>query len=385
MKYSNIFIAIVFLSSFLGILFAFLNNQIIIIPNDNNNNSNNSGKFLDNKIRRKDNNLLNDEDENYKKPEGNNIIPIAINIDLYYYLQAIVFLTSLLENIGPNTKYQLYIMIPSRFDDNYKKNINSLMDKYGKEKIDIKYINMKDSFQTAVTSMHISRTAYFRLLLPSMLPNFDKIIYSDCDVINFGDLSNLYNLPLKDNIYFRGIPDYYGNKEELSVFGINPDMYMNSGILLMNLKSLRKYGIERKIVELCEENYLEHHDQTAINVICYQNVEKLPIKYAMFNFESYDKIVEYNKGQKWKIRYNEKELMEAYNSPVMIHFAGFDKPWNHRNVKFEEYWWFYAQKTDFYEDILIQNEYTEEEIYLIIKRIPENGGFLRNNYKKNSS
>jgi lipopolysaccharide biosynthesis glycosyltransferase len=387
MRYSNVFYAIIFLSSFLGILFAILNNKIVIITNDKNDiNNNHKGKNLYGKTKNKNenNNLLND-DYNYKNVERNNIIPLAINIDMAYCLQAIVFLTSLLENIGPNTKYEVYIMIPDLFDDKSKIRINSLMEKYGKEKIEIQYINMKNSFKTAVTGDHISTTAYYRLLLPSMLPNIDKIIYSDCDVINFEDLTNLYNLQLKDNIYFRGLPDYNVHEDELRGFGVYSNFYMNSGILLMNLKSLRKYGIERKIIDLCDNYYLEHHDQTAINVICSKNIETLPIKYAIFNFESYGKLVEYNNGQNWGYRYSQKELKEAFNRPVMLHFAGFDKPWNHKKVHFEEYWWFYAKKTDVYEDLLVTNEYLEEEVDLIIKKIPENGGFLRNNILINNN
>ena len=242
MEYKEIFIIIFFISCSSGIIFAILNNNIILI-NDENNNHSSYKKGIENK----DNNYLNEEEVNNNgNKQRNNIIPIAINIDNNYYLQAIVFITSLLENIGPNSKYE--------------KSIDSLIDKYGKEKIKFKYIIMKDTFLYAITSAHISTTAYYRLLLSSILPNIDKIIYSDCDVINFEDLTNLYNIKIKDNIYYMGFPDYYSHTKELLKYGVYSNFYMNSGILLINLKSLRKNGIEKKLIKICDDEILEHHD-----------------------------------------------------------------------------------------------------------------------------
>ena len=373
MKYSNTFILILLISSISGIILAILNNDFIKINDESEENIIKQNK---NRLRYKEKGKFKDNKAINKQY---NIIPLAINIDNNYILQAIVFLTSLLENMDLTTKYEIYIMVPNDLSHNSKASIDSLVEKYGKEKIKIQYINMKDAFSNSGISEHISTSAYYRILLPSLLPKIDKIIYSDCDVINFEDLSEMYNIQLKENIYYMGIPDYYEHHKELLDFGISTSIYMNSGILLMNLKSLRKYGIERRLIDLCENYLLEHHDQTAINLVCKNNIEKLHIKYATFNFESYDKIIEYNKGQSWRYRYSEKELKEAYYNPVMLHYAGFDKPWswNKKEVKYKEYWWYYAQKTDFFEEIIDYFGYNLDEVKKIIKQIPIDKGLLR--------
>ena len=47
---------------------------------------------------------------------------------------------------------------------------------------------MEDNFTNAITSSHISISAYYRIALPSLLPKYiNKIIYTDVDVICFGD------------------------------------------------------------------------------------------------------------------------------------------------------------------------------------------------------
>jgi lipopolysaccharide biosynthesis glycosyltransferase len=59
---------------------------------------------------------------------------------------------------------------------------------------------MGDDFKGAITGSHISLASYYRIALPSLLPDVDKIIYCDADVINFKDLSEMYNLKFRDKI-----------------------------------------------------------------------------------------------------------------------------------------------------------------------------------------
>jgi len=242
---------------------------------------------------------------------------------------------------------------------------------------------MKNAFKGAITGSHISTAAYYRIALPSLLPEVDRIIYSDTDVINFADLTEMYNLELKDRIYFKGILDQVGLLHELKGLGIITQKYMNSGILLMNLKSMRKYGIENKIREYIRSHYLDHHDQTAINAVCYNNFEILSVKYATFNYNSYESIVQFNNEQDKRYRYSEDELKQAYYEPTLLHFAGWVKPWDHGYSKASgEYWWYYASKSDFFQEIMKNYGFTLNEVENLLNKIPSDGGLLKRNYKK---
>ena len=241
---------------------------------------------------------------------------------------------------------------------------------------------MKDDFRGAITGTHISTAAYYRIALPSLLPNEDRIIYTDTGVINF-DLSEMYNLELKNKTYFLGILDELGLLYELKSLGIYTDKYMNSGILLMNLKAMRKDGIEQKIRQYIYTHYLDHHDQTAINAVCYNNFDILSIKYATFTYNSYNNLVKYNNQQDKRYRYSETELKQAFYEPTLLHYAGWVKPWDHGYSKTNgEYWWYYAKKSDFYNEILNHYGFRENDIEKMLQKIPEDGGLLRRNYKK---
>ena len=139
-----------------------------------------------------------------------------------------------------------------------------------------------------------------------MLPNVDKIIYIDTDVINFQDLSEMYNIKLNNDTYICGPLDFAGMKDELRSFKIFTEKYINCGISLMNLKAMRNNDIENKLRKFVSSHFLNHHDQTAINVLCLNNTQILPYKFAFFAlFNSTEQLIKYNNEQNEKYKYNE--------------------------------------------------------------------------------
>ena len=56
----------------------------------------------------------------------------------------------------------------------------------------------------------------------------------------------------------------------------------------------------------------------------------------------------------------------------MLHYAGWEKPWIKSKVcYYREYWWLYAKKTDYYDEILKKYDYTNDEVENMIKSIPK--------------
>ena len=69
-----------------------------------------------------------------------------------------------------------------------------------------------------------------------MLSDVVKFIYMVTDVINFEDLSEMYNIKLSNNTYFCGPLDFSGMKDILKRLKIKADKYMNSGITFLVMK-----------------------------------------------------------------------------------------------------------------------------------------------------
>lgn len=297
-------------------------------------------------------------------------VHIALNIDNKYIYPSIVFMTSLLENRNYNTFYDMYILISPDLTTDYKDKVNILINKYGDKVLNISYINMGNDFDGALSGPYISTAAYYRIALPSLLPSIEKIIYCDADVLAFKDLTKMYNLELKDNIYMMGALDFASMRDELNQIGISSDRYMNSGILLMNLKSMRINGVEKKIRDFIDKNFLNHHDQTAINGVCLNNWDILPIRYSSFDYDNYTEIIQYNNEQDQKYRYNTNELNNAFYNPTLIHFAGWVKPWHQECTKSKRYiWWYYAKKSGFYDEILNNYQFNKTQVERELKAI----------------
>ena len=325
----------------------------------------------------------NKEKENIIDNNGINYIHLGLALDNKYLYPLLVCLTSILENRAKTTFYIIHIQVSKNLNKGYFEKINKLIERYGKEASNITYYNMGDDFRGAITGSHISTAAYYRIALPSLLPNVDKIIYTDTDVINFKDLYEMYSLKFNDKKYFMGTLDQIGLLNELKQLGIYTQKYMNSGILLMNLKGMRKDGIEQKIRKFIFSHYLDHHDQTAINGACYDNYEILSFKYATFVFNSLKDMKEWNDKQNKLYRYNDYELNQAFYEPILLHYAGWTKPWDKSYSKINgEYWWYYAKLSGFYEEILKNYNFDKNTIEKKLEKIPKDGGLLKRNYKK---
>lgn len=99
--------------------------------------------------------------------------------------------------------------------------------------------------------------ALLRLLAEDIVEIPDKVLYLDADIIARGDISELYNMDIS-KYEIAGVRDYYGK------FFFYP-RYLNSGVLLMNMKRIRETKLLSRALALCQRRKVFLPDQTAIN------------------------------------------------------------------------------------------------------------------------
>lgn len=264
-------------------------------------------------------------------------IPIILSSDNNYAPYMYVTMVSMLENADKSTFYDYYLLVPSAFSAKNTKLINQLKEKYN---CDIHFIDMKNAFSDLKMQIsHITSPTYYRLLAADILPQkYEKCIYLDVDVCVCKDLSELYNMDLKDN-YVAGVvaAGYYFNEKahckRLNL--VTMKQYVNAGVLLMNLKQIRQNNMTQKFVELSKENY-SSQDQDVINVSCHNKIKLLPPKYNVMTQRIYEN------DRRLRELFDEKEIKEARENPVIIHYADKIKPWNSLSVYMGAYWWKYA-------------------------------------------
>ena len=98
----------------------------------------------------------------------------------------------------------------------------------------------------------------------------EKILYLDCDLLFNRDIRLLYNIDLEGYEYAVA-RDHYGK------YLVYPN-YINSGVLLLNLKEIRKTGLFVKARETLREKKLIFPDQSAIRINT-QKKKMLPQKF----------------------------------------------------------------------------------------------------------
>ena len=282
------------------------------------------------------------------------VIPIFFAVDDKYIPFLSIALQSLTDNASKNYYYAIKILYTNIEEKNKKKIL-----KYEKQNIKIEFVDLnyyiEEIKDKLYTRDYFTQTTYFRLFIPDLYPQYDKAIYLDSDVVVLGDIANLYNIELGDNL-IGAAPDEVIQTNKVfqeyveRVVGVaDYRKYFNAGVLLMNLDKMRRFHFQSKFLYLLETiKFTVVQDQDYLNRICKGRTKLLST--------TWDKMP----------IYDEKVKDEDIN---IIHFNLIYKPVHFSNVLYEKYFWEYSKKTEFYQECLnIKNNYTEDERFRDMKQ-----------------
>ena len=281
------------------------------------------------------------------RDDGKLILSCTFSLDNGYFYPTLVSITSLVINAGKNTFYNIYVLVSPDFTEKNKKILMEVEESYN-EHCKIFIINMGNKYQGKDTNIRVTTPTYYRLCLQNLLPDVDRIVHLDGDSAVFQDLSDLIFLDMKGNYILGFVDSYIGG---LKKYGIENTIYICAGVILIDLSALRKNNISDKYDEFLEKNLgkLEQHDQTTMNFVCQGKISTLPIKYGMWNFNSFEDFQNYFNQFTW-LKYNKQELLLAYEHPGILHYAQ-GKPFQIKTNYYYFEWWNYANKTGYYEEI----------------------------------
>lgn len=275
----------------------------------------------------------------------NKEIPVFFAVDNGYIPFLGVALKSLIDNTSAENTYAIKVLYTSVTEEN-----KARIKKLEKENINIEFVDLNKQLEEIkgklYTRNYFSNTTYYRLFIPELYPEYDKAVYIDSDTICLGDIAELYNVDMGDNL-IAAIPD--GAVQNIEIFqdyvervvGVaDYNNYFNAGVIVMNLKELRKYKFQEKFVYLLEKIRFEvAQDQDYLNRLCKGRVKIL-------DFE-----------------WNRMPIMgKADGNIKLIHYNLGAKPWYFDDVLYQEYFWKYAEKTEFYNEIKeIGAKYTDAD------------------------
>jgi len=95
------------------------------------------------------------------------------------------------------------------------------------------------------------------------LEKCERILYLDYDIVCRGDICEFYDMDL-DGIEAAGVLDIYGRRF-YHYHGLFKQDYMNSGVMLFNMKECKRTQMFERAVELCAKRWMMLADQAALN------------------------------------------------------------------------------------------------------------------------
>lgn len=297
-------------------------------------------------------------------------IPIFFTIDDGYAPFLAVALNSCIMNSDSNRQYRAIVLHQGLNNTNITKLKALETDNF---KIDItpmraNFEALDDRMSNRLRCDYFTLTIYFRLFIPSMFPQYDKGIYIDSDVVLTDDIANLYDIDIKENLIgacndlsIADIPPLVAYTE--NAVGVKRDEYINSGVLLMNLKAMREADLEGHFLTLLNNYHFDSiaPDQDYLNAMCNGKIFYLP--------------------EKWDTMPNDSR--PPLKETSLIHYNLFSKPWCYDNIQYEDEFWKYAADSGYLNEIRdYKANYTDDKkkadsecLELLVRRgseIPEN-------------
>ncbi|MBO4276381.1 glycosyltransferase family 8 protein [Candidatus Saccharibacteria bacterium] len=190
-----------------------------------------------------------------------------------------------------------------------------------------------------------SAVYYYRFFIPRLFPMYEKGVYIDSDTVLLGDIGELFDIELSEDevlaamvdpkvTVIQEFRDYVDN-----AVGVPHDEYVNSGVMLMDFRKMRKMHYLSEMVDLIEKYNadLVAPDQDYLNVILRGRIKHLD---SCWNTEPSENLP---KGTK------------------LVHFNLFNKPWHYTDVPCENLFWNAARGTGFYGDLKRQQAAFDEK------------------------
>lgn len=260
-------------------------------------------------------------------------IYIVSAADNQYALHLAVMLTSLCQNANKN-KNLFFYLIHSELSIGNQILFKKLCKKY---QVNLSFLSInKELFDGVKITAHISEAAYYRILIPHLLPDrIEKVIYLDCDLIIKDDISKLWRVNIPD--HFLAAVENPGFKR-YDILIPKGAKYFNSGVLVLNVKKWRENSISDEVLQYIE-NFPEkiiYWDQDALNAVLYDKWLDLDPKWnQQTNFFTLD----FSKNNP-----SMTPFLDAVHFPSIIHYTGSSKPWHDKNnhpLKYQYFIYFY--------------------------------------------
>ena len=287
------------------------------------------------------------------------VVPVVFAADDNYVPQLTTTIYSAMRNASPDRHYDVVVLQRNIAWDKQER-MRGFFSQF--TNMTLRFINVDrlvSGVKLTTNNAHISVETYYRFLIQQVLPFYDKVLYLDSDIIITGDIAELYDTELGDNLLAAVHDiDFLGNLNvkhgkrmsyALQVLHLkDPYNYFQAGVLVLNTKAMRAhYTLDQWLEYASNPDYI-YNDQDVLNAHCEGKVTFLDWTWNVMH-DCAGRV-----ANVFSLAPNDAydAYMASRKQPKIIHYAGFVKPWTDPDCAFASIYWRYARETPFYERLL---------------------------------
>lgn len=267
---------------------------------------------------------------------NDNTLHIAVITDEGYVIPTITMLTSTRYNKSPERSYIIHVL-----GNNLSKFSIRKFRELDRPDFSLRFYTCSSELYADIKKpqgVSWNQNVMIKCELAELLPQLDKVLFLDGDILVMGDLGELYDIDLGSNV-LAAMRELLGEKKKQHVI-IGTAHYFNAGVMLLNLKQMREEKLGGKIIQLKQQapDTWLYAEQDPFNVVCEGRTHYL---HPRWNFLStlymHDKdtwpIEEFNAF--YHTSYANYTEMEE---DAVIHHFAWRKPWKNRNMRHAALW-----------------------------------------------
>jgi lipopolysaccharide biosynthesis glycosyltransferase len=286
---------------------------------------------------------------------GGDSIAVCTALDAGYLPLVLVVATSIAASASPTSRVVFHV-----FYDGPDSRFVRQVERWRHPQVEIVLHRLPNPYAHFGTIGGLPPSTLFRLVVPEGLPQLDRAIYLDCDLIVEADLADLFHTPLNGKpigavVDIRFIdraltshPDRQRLRDDTRgylhrVLGFDTDeaisTYVQAGVALLDLGQLRRIGYASRMADTLHRlrDELLFADQCATNAAFGGDITLLDPRWNVFP--------EALPGGAWDdvIPALRPAVAAQRRDPRIIHFA-YLKPWRHPGLPGSTRWWRHARR-----------------------------------------
>jgi lipopolysaccharide biosynthesis glycosyltransferase len=256
-------------------------------------------------------------------------IAAVLAADDGYAMPLAVAARSVVAPLPPGTEVTIAVL-DMGISDGHRERIEGSLDLPG---VELRWV---DSLRDRITDLPntwpiITRAGYGRIFIPEVLPDIERALYLDCDVLVRRSVAGLFDLDM-GGAWAMGVLDVqapfvpFGVPHWYAVGRSADELNFNSGVLLMDLAEWRERDLTRALLDYFTGRlYLRAQDQEGVNAVLGGHIAHLDPRWnqqaeifwdpAQYHYEDF-------------LPFPAEICSQVRGDPWIVHFSSHPKPWD---------------------------------------------------------